>query len=297
MSNGPTNWYDALDELHPIASVQRVAFIQRRDVGTDFHVNVRAAMAAADGRLSNVDHARRTYVDAGAVRAQAEQTRASDLLLASYRLAANAIRDARRRLEPDRGRDPTLGEFAASIALERLVASVKSIHLLYRLGHRTDADAVARVIVEQIGWAHVAAPLDDLDQIDRIKPSKTISSLKALYPTAGDLYGQLTETAHLDLAQHQARFERGDGTNRITQQEPTLVHGTLALLILADMWLAVWESSQARYLSSLHHITSGEAGFTLRPDRAFKTAMLEHIRRAQGWQQPPNEQTAHERDE
>lgn len=192
-------------------------------------------------------------------------------------LSTEAIGDARRRLEPDRGPDPTLGEFAASIALERLVASFKSVHLLYRLDHSTDADAIARVIVEQMGWAHVAAPLDDLDQIDRIKPPKTITSLKTLYPTTGDLYGQLTRTTHLDLAQHQARFERRDGTNRITQQEPVLIHGTLALLILADVWLAVWESSQARYLASLHHVTLAESGFALRPDRAFKTAMLRHV--------------------
>lgn len=86
-------------------------------------------------------------------------------------------------------------------------------------------------------------------------------------------------------AQHQARFERRDGTNRITQQEPTLVHGTLVLLILADVWLAVWESSQARYLASLHHVAPAETGFVLRPDRAFKAAMLEHIRRACEWPQ------------
>lgn len=56
-----------------------------------------------------------------------------------------------------------------------------------------------------------------------------------------------------------------------------LIHGTLALLILADVWLAVWGSSQARYLASLHHVTLTESDFALRPDRAFKTAMLRHV--------------------
>lgn len=75
-----------------------------------------------------------------------------------------------------------------------------SFQVRFQLDGAPHTGAIARVIVEQMGCTHVAAPLDDLDQIDRIKPSKTITSLKTLYPTAGELYGQLTRTTHLDLA-------------------------------------------------------------------------------------------------
>lgn len=284
IENEIPDWYDAIDDLYPITSVQRVAFIQRRDAGSDFHAHVVAAMAAADGRLTSVDHARRTYVDLDELRGSAQQDLASDVLREAYGLVVHSITFARRSLQPSPDDPPALGEFAASVALERLVASFKSAHLLYQLGHRTDADAVVRVILEQVAWAFMAVGEDEQERLARLQPTKAIKGLERLYPTARSLYRQLSSIAHLGLRQHQKRFERADGKNLITQREPTVVHGTVAILLLCDIWLAVWEVSQARHLSRLDQVVLAEEDYRLVPDRPFKSQMMEQIGRARQFQ-------------
>lgn len=270
-------WYAALDELVPVGGGAHVAFIRRSDVGTELHANVQAAVVVAFARLRSVDDVRARYMDGEAITGGMDDIADLDALCDSYRLAADSMEAARTRLNPDGRPDPTLGVFAAEIALSRLSASFKSAHLLYRLGHVTDGHAIMRVILEQIAWAYVAGGLQDEAELAALQPTKMISRLKDLYPGAGRIYGVLNSKTHLEIGEHRRRVERGRDQLRIVQTEPAALEGSSVLLVLCDIWLAVWEATQADFLDAFEHILVDEDGVRPHPDRAFKRAMFEQI--------------------
>lgn len=273
----PMDWYDIIDDFVAVASPLRVALIPRWDAGTDFHVNVAAAMVAANMDLTSVDYARRTYLDEQSIRAK-PPTSGADLLRESYRLGQAHIAWTLERFDRDRA-PATLGEFAAAVAMQRLVTTFKSTHVLYQLGHPTDADAVARVLLEQVAWASQAATLRDNAELEALRPTSSITFLKRIYPRAGVLYGLLSRGAHVDIHGHRAVFNALPEGNTITVREPSVERGSMALLHLADAWATAWESGQSRHMDVLVSVVRNNSGFVLNPERPFKATVNEHLKR------------------
>lgn len=270
-------WYGALDELMPVCAGPHVAFIRRSDADTSIHVDVQAALAAALARLRSIDDVKRRYLDVEATEDATVEVPDLDALYDSYMLAARSMEAAQARLDPEGRPDPTLGVFAASIALSRLAASFKSAHLLHRLGHATDGHAIVRVILEQIAWAHSAAGLADEDALAALEPTKAVTELKRLYPGVGRMYGSLNPKTHLDLSEHRRRVERREGQFHLVQVEQAAMDGSSAILSMCDIWLAVWEATQRDFLDELDHILVDDDGVRPDPDRPFKRAMLDQL--------------------
>jgi hypothetical protein len=270
------DWYDVIDDFLAVPFGERTVLIPREDAGSDLHINVLAAVAAKKLRLESVDEVRRHYIDEEIVK-ELPQPFEGDLLREAYDKGLAYVTEAMHRLDPEKDATVTLGEYAASIALERLTVSFKSVHILYLMGHRVDGDAVARVIVEQCAWALEAATKDSVTQIDRIKPQSVLGRLKELYPKAGRFHGILTKSTHLDLRGHKSLFEVRNNRGVITLREDVLDHGCLVLLHLADLWAATYEATQAPHQTTLVAIVDDGDGYALDEDRSFLATIRDHM--------------------
>lgn len=276
------SWYEALDRLHTVMGPLSVAFIDQRAAESDLRRYVTAALVAYDAELTSLDYVLREYVgDAHAGVASAAEEEA-DVLLDAYELVVHSMRAARARLAPQEAEPPTVGEFSASIGLERLVTSFKSAHLLYRLGHCTDADAVSRVILEQAAWAYKVGSLGSFRDVEQVQPQRAMTNLRQLYPDAGRLYGFLSDRVHQDVAVHQEMFSREGDRNVIGAAKQCVPHACGVLVRLCDIYLAVWEATQARHLTSLESVFIDGAMIRLHDDRPFKMQANEQLARARG---------------
>lgn len=275
------DWYDIIDNFYPVAGFIDTVLIHRERAGSQLHVNVAAAIAATAGRLKSLDGARRSYIDEDRLRSQSFREQAIDLLRQAYVASLAAIREARANLSPPE-RGPTLGEFYASIALERLETTMKSVHLLYMLGHRVDAEMVARAVLEQVAWAFVVSGSATEAEVGRVRASASVSKLKQFYPGAGQIYGQLSRSVHLDVQGHGClATTQPDGRVALHVREDALQAGTTMLLRLTDVWLAVWEATQVDHLPTLNSIERVGGGLALRDDRPFLRIVREHEEKVQ----------------
>lgn len=276
------NWYEALDRLHTVAGPLSVALIDRRSAESDLHRFVAAALVAYDAGLTSLDYVLREYVPGVPIGVPSAAGEEADVLLETYELVVHSMRAAKGRLAPQETQPPTVGEFAASIGLERLVTSFKSAHLLYRLGHCTDADAVSRVVLEQAAWAYKVGSLVSFEEIEQVQPQRAVTNLRQLYPDAGRLYGLLSDRVHQDVAVHQEMFSRQGDRNVIDAAKQCVPHACGVLVRLCDIYLAVWEATQARHLTSLESVFLDGNMIRLHDDRPFKLRANEQLARARG---------------
>lgn len=262
------DWYDLIDDFYPVAGLLDTVLIARDRAGSDLHAGVSAAIAAAAGGIRSLDWARKAYVDEERLQGASSSVHDSDLLRHAYATSLTALREARSKLAPTEA-GATPGEFAASVALERFPQTLKSVHMLYRMGHRVDGDTVARAGLEQLAWALAVSTAVSGSGLEAVKSTASITTLKRLYPAAGRLYGRLSQSAHMDVWEHIGLVSTVSGRSAIEMREDALEWGSLILLRLGDAWLAVWEATQRVHLPSLEHVTSREDRLQLIGDRPF----------------------------
>lgn len=128
---------------------------------------------------------------------------------------------------------------------------------------------VARAGLEQLAWALTASTATSSSELGAFKSSAEIANLKQLYPAAGRLYGRLSQSAHMDAAEHLGLVSHLPGGIAIDTREDTLHWGSVVLLRLGDAWLAVWEVSQQGHLPSLNHVALRDDQWHLIEDRPF----------------------------
>lgn len=99
------------------------------------------------------------------------------------------------------------GQVCAKAALCRLEATFKAAYGLIRREYIFEVDALSRLVLEQIAWSRVAFSKND-NSVFSLNPTKCISELKAFYPSAGRLYGELSAWAHIspDIAANYVHF-------------------------------------------------------------------------------------------
>jgi hypothetical protein len=139
------------------------------------------------------------------------------------------------------GVDPgtSIGRICAKSALCRLEASFKAAFGLVRRGYLFETEAVARLLLEQLGWCLAAYESTD-DGVFNLNPTKCINRLTAMAPGAGLLYKELTEGAHIDpeIAKNYLKFHKA-GTKVVRRSIPDAIASGQRLLLLGQMYLRV----------------------------------------------------------
>lgn len=132
-----------------------------------------------------------------------------------------------------------LGQVCAKSALCRLEATFKAAYGLVRRNYIFETEAVIRMLLEQLAWAHEAYSIDD-DGLRTLNPTKCITPFKAIFKKAGRFYGELSEGAHLDpsIVENYLRFHK-DGSKVIRRSRPDSQHSGYYLTALAFAYLEV----------------------------------------------------------
>jgi hypothetical protein len=238
--------------------------------GTHIRHGVNAAMMG----LTSVDHFRRTY---GSESSEADRRHDEVRFVEVYAEARRHIVEAQTRTGSPAGMPDRLGFVGAHLSLNRSLASLRAVRLLYAVGLNPEADAVARQMLEQLAWAYAVDPLDDIEEINRVSSSKAVGTLRAsVGPSVGRLYGELSRWAHMGRLEHHRSLREVDGGIAIIESEPQFGLGALRILALADWWVMIWEWVHRSCLSSFQATLPGHA-LRPNPDRP----LLESIRRAE----------------
>lgn len=160
----------------------------------------------------------------------------------------------------------------------RLPHSISAAHLLYRLGHNFEADAVSRQILEQIAWSFAVRNLDSMEAIQRSSPTAAIGVMARSWAPVGPLYGELSRAVHLNLDEHRS-IVRPPPDYSITITQRRFARAAGYLLVLADLWTMVWEWTHCVGHEPDLRTIENVPDFTPREDREFRSTMLEVLDR------------------
>lgn len=236
--------------------------------------NVFAAVLACTLRLSSIDYTKQRYCTS---RDEKQQENSHSLYVQSYFSAKSYMQIMVKKLVTDGRPSPQLGGIGSDLVLERLPTSFFSAHLLYQLGSRYEGHAVSRLILEQIAWAYAACHMTDLDEIEAIETTKSISKLKQLAPWAGNLYGFLSQKTHIDYQNHKEFLTVEDGRDMVLLSHAEPLEYASVILQLADLFGIVWELSQAPYIDKFEAVEKNNNKFSPRKDRPFLAKLYRHL--------------------
>lgn len=272
---------DLLEDFEVVGTVAEIALISRYPERTALHENMHAAIVASTFGLSSIDYAKRKYCRSEKKpQHHPPKSEPSHVYINAYLACKQYVWRMVEKIKTDGLPQPSNGVFGASLVLERLPYSFFSAHILYRLGHRYEGHAVARLILEQIAWAYAAYTMDDLEDIDRIVTTKSISRLKSFVPETGILYGFLSDKTHIDYRNHPEFIQTDTGKNVIVYAQPVFKEYAIVMLNLADLFGIVWEVSQLDYLAEVEAIRVSGDDIALNPSRPFlveKQKLLEEF--------------------
>jgi len=266
---------ELLENFDVVGTLQHLVLVPRGKYLRHLRENVRAAVVASTLHLQSVDYAKRRYCEPEDD--EPDLGPAVDAYIAAYHSAKSYMTQLLGKIQTKGHPDPTVGAFGASLVLERLPPSLFCAHLLYRMGHGSEAHAVSRLILEQIAWAYAAHGLDNLDAIVKIETTRAISHLKRFAPLAGQMYGFLSNRTHIDYSSHGEFLRVESGKNVVLHAQPRFAEYGRTILLLADLFGLVWELSQFPYIKIPEAIVVGKTGPMPNPERPFIEKMHEHI--------------------
>lgn len=273
------NVYNLLEDYEVISTNLYTALIPRYSEIQTFSENIRAAIIASSYRLASIDYAKKRYCKSLSMDETFEKNTEKIQYIGAYKSAKNYILSIMSKFS-DEERDlplPSSGVFGASIVLERLPSSFFSAHILYSLGHRYEGHAISRLILEQLAWAYTACHLENVEHVERIVTTKTISKLKKDFPAVGKIYGFLSNKTHIDYKSHFdfLSIEESKNVLKITQHE--YYEYAEIILCLADLFGIIWEISQHEYLSGLETCEIVDGVYSVKKDRPFLNIMNDHL--------------------
>ena len=149
------------------------------------------------------------------------------------------------------------GTFASGLALCRVPHSFKCLLSNANRGYLYETMAIARHILELVGWAHAVRAIPTLEEAEKIVPQKTIAALNRIYPKAGKLYGYLSEHSHFmphKHEQHVSIVEEKVGT--ISQSVLYKGHSLALSLTLLDIICVVRDIYYCKNLRKSPYIAS-----------------------------------------
>lgn len=156
---------------------------------------------------------------------------------------------------------PSTGQAYAANVLIRMRSTFHAINQLILGGLALEAESVIRQGLEQCAWAFAVMGLDDIAGIDQTSPTKSVSLLKAPFPGAGRIYGQLSNSAHASLSSQERFFDFHEGKLRISVRDSENCRTALLYsVVLLDAYAHVSES----LLAGMEH---GPDKLMIRPKR------------------------------
>jgi hypothetical protein len=153
---------------------------------------------------------------------------------------------------------PTSGQAYAANVLIRMRSTFHAVNQLILGGLALEAESVVRQGLEQCAWAFAVKDLNDIDRIDQTSPTKSVSLLKAHFPGAGRIYGQLSESAHASLSSQERFFSFHDGKLNISIRDSdncreALLYSVILLdayARISDNLLACMEHETVSFMAS-----------------------------------------------
>jgi hypothetical protein len=195
-----------------------------------------AAMVTYVFGNSSVDHVIRSYGNLWEHRR--DKSFESDPRLLILRSTQEAVMRIAETLEKT-STSPRLGHVCAKPALCGLEATFKAAYGLIRRDYIFETEALIRMLLEQLAWAHEAHFADE-NTLRTLNPTKCITKFKAVFSSAGTFYGELSEGAHLDpsIVEHYLRFHK-TGSKIIRRSAADSQHSGYYLTALASTYLEV----------------------------------------------------------
>lgn len=131
-------------------------------------------------------------------------------------------------------------------AVNVLIRMQSTFHAICQLilgGLALEAEAVIRQGIEQCAWSLAVKRLNDVRDIDKTSPTKSVSHLKQSFPGAGHIYGVLSDSAHASLSS-QSRFveSNGDQVSIAIRSTEHCRQALLYLVMLLDTYANIAES-------------------------------------------------------
>ena len=156
-----------LEDYEVISTTLYTALIPKYLNNRTLSENVGAAVIASSLGLASIDYAKKRYCESESIDKSIETSNEQVQYINAHISAKNHILSMISKFSKEKLPLPSTGVFSASLVLERLRYSFFSAHLLYNLGHRYEAHAVSRLILEQIAWAHTVYQLEDFEDIKK----------------------------------------------------------------------------------------------------------------------------------
>jgi hypothetical protein len=130
---------------------------------------------------------------------------------------------------------------------------------------------ILRLCVEMIAWAAAVFPMIDQQSICATSATRCVGKLKALYLTAGEIYGYLSRFAHWEWIVHSTFLRRDDANVAIIHASRKYRAMSLALCVLiVDILVEVARGLYASEAKELVYAVQG----TLTVDSTRKTSMV-----------------------
>jgi hypothetical protein len=144
----------------------------------------------------------------------------------------------------------SLGQVCAKSALCRLEATFKAAYGLIRRDYVFETEAVVRMLLEQLAWAHEAFRTPE-SHLGDLNPTKCITPFKTFFRNAGKFYGELSEGAHLDplIINHYLRFHR-EGTEVVRRSQSDSQRSGYYFTALASVYLKLVQQLFAPFTES-----------------------------------------------
>lgn len=270
--------FRTLSDINAVTSLGTGTIIFSRKQDPDGHLeeNLRAVALATTLGLKSIDNTRKRYANLPTGRDDHPRS----AYVRAYERAMAHVRMCRDSLQTNERAPLTLGMYAGAVAMERLVHTMFSAHLLYQLRLQIEADAVARLALEQIAWSVAIARLEDHDAIDAQQPQRSISALKTLVtePHPGRLYSYLSAAAHAGVVRHQSVFEVDERGRGVIRQGVTDWAGSAQVMMsLADLWVIAYEAVQRDHLPRTVSLLRAPS-IGADPERTFLAEMIDTVR-------------------
>jgi hypothetical protein len=134
------------------------------------------------------------------------------------------------------------GIVAAANSQIRMVSTFRAALQLIWMGYAFEAEAVIRLGYEQVAWSYGVRTLETDDEVQKTSGTRWTTKLKEVFPGAGQIYGRLSDVAHVSPATHSRFMSVSDEETTVQLKSPDTVRESLRLLlILLDAVLVVSE--------------------------------------------------------
>ena len=157
----------------------------------------------------------------------------------------NRIFETAKALFPDvvKWDEEIIGTIMSDVTIVRLPSGVGDLLTLANRGLLFESSAVARSLIEQMGWAIACRGLEDAAAVKALSATRSINALKQICPNVGSFYGWLSGYVHWAYDAHKTVLNmREDSFSTTLASSVYKARSLLLSIIVADCYLRVFRS-------------------------------------------------------